>query len=215
MLKSMHPWISEVGRLLLLGSGSSWFGIWCPAHCSASVPLLASIFIAGFGLGALTVLGLLALFFLYPLPYPRPSPTASDSPAPNHRLLLTCMSEGGNLAFTIRQAILTLRHLADSLESALVQDQHEESRRVRSGPRAPASQRTSDWDLLTDSAASAAPSEPSTVQSASRVSESSCYNEVALLLTKAPQHCFDICSRLSGTVEFVKFRVQRAWEAGQ
>lgn len=130
-------------------------------------------------------------------------------------LLLTCMSEGGNLAFTIRQAILTLRHLADSLESALEQDQNEESHRVRSGPRAPASQRTPDWDLLIDSAASAAPSEPSAVQSASRVSESSCYNEVALLLTKAPQHCFDICSRLSGTVEFVKFRVQRAWEAGQ
>ena len=36
-------------------------------------------------------------------------------------LLLTCMSEGVNLAFTIRQAILTLRHLADSLESALEQ----------------------------------------------------------------------------------------------
>ena len=97
MLKSMHPWISEVGRLLLLGSGSSWFGIWCPAHCSASVPLLASIFIAGFGLGALTVLGLLALFFLYPLPYPRSSPAASDSPAPNHRLAAYLHERGWQL----------------------------------------------------------------------------------------------------------------------
>lgn len=111
----------------------------------------------------------------------------------------------------LRRAIDTLRELADSLESALEESRHEERPRPSSAAAAP---RAPDWDFLPDSHSSTASAEPPSVLGASRVSTSSGYNEVALLLTKAPQHCFDLCNRLAGTSEFVKYRVQRAWEAG-
>ena len=56
VLKLMPPWLVEVGRLLLAGSSSSWFGLWCPAHCSAAIPLLGAVFVAGFGAGVISAL---------------------------------------------------------------------------------------------------------------------------------------------------------------
>ena len=85
--QAMHPWISEVGRLLLFGSGNSWFGVWCPAHCTSSIPLHLAIFSAGFGFGALAVIGLLTfLYFHYPF-IPSSAPASSDLLHRNSRLV--------------------------------------------------------------------------------------------------------------------------------
>ena len=46
----MPPIVAEVIRLLWIGSSSGWFGLGCPAHCSASGPLLISVFVSGFGI---------------------------------------------------------------------------------------------------------------------------------------------------------------------
>lgn len=123
------------------------------------------------------------------------------------------MSEAGRLVSVIRDTIKTLRQLADSLESALSQGQDEE-REPGPLPTASSGARPADWNLLHESASSAAPGDTSSIFAGSRISTTSSYNEVAQLLTRAPQHCFDICSRLSGTTEFIRYRVQRAWEAG-
>lgn len=119
------------------------------------------------------------------------------------------MSGGARLQIALRRAVSTLRQLADSLESALEEESHEERSRSTSG----STSRAPDWDLLSGPPASTAAVQPSGLDSA-RTSPNAGYDEVARLLTKAPQHCFDLCNRLSGTSEFVKFRVQRAWEAG-
>ena len=72
----MYPWVGEVVRFLLAGSSTSWFGLWCPAHCSVSIPLLASVFVSGFGLGALSVI----VWISHPH-LPRPDiPAPSGSP---------------------------------------------------------------------------------------------------------------------------------------
>ena len=120
------------------------------------------------------------------------------------------MSGGARLQIALRRAVSTLRQLADSLESALEEESHEERPRSTSG----STSRAPDWDLLSDPPASTAAVQPSPGLEPARTSPNAGYDEVARLLTKAPQHCFDLCNRLSGTSEFVKFRVQRAWEAG-
>ena len=56
VLKLMHQVLSEFLRFVAVGSSSNWYGLWCPAHCTVSLPLLCSIFLAGFGLGALSCL---------------------------------------------------------------------------------------------------------------------------------------------------------------
>ena len=52
----MPPWVAEVVRLLWWGSSTGWFGLGCPAHCSSSLPLLLSVFVSGFCLGAFSLL---------------------------------------------------------------------------------------------------------------------------------------------------------------
>ena len=120
------------------------------------------------------------------------------------------MSGGARLQIALRRAVSTLRQLADSLESALEEESHEERSRSTSG----STSRAPDWDLLSGPPAPTAAVQPSPGLDSARTSPNAGYDEVARLLTKAPQHCFDLCNRLSGTSEFVKFRVQRAWEAG-
>ena len=73
LLKLMHPYLVEALRFLVAGSSSGWFGLWCPAHCSASLPLLGSVFCAGFGFGVISCL----LWIFHP-------PRASFAPAWNH-----------------------------------------------------------------------------------------------------------------------------------
>ena len=62
----MYPFV-EVARFLLVGSSNNWFGLACPAHCTSSWVLIASIFTAGFGVGSLSVLAWIFLFHLQPL----------------------------------------------------------------------------------------------------------------------------------------------------
>jgi hypothetical protein len=83
----MYPWVTEVGRLLLAGSGTSWFGVVCPAHCTASLPLILSIFCAGFGFGVIAVLAVLT-YLLFPWIAPSPSTPESSGPtsSPSERL---------------------------------------------------------------------------------------------------------------------------------
>ena len=109
LLEHMYPWVTEVGRLLIAGSTSSWFGVWCPAHCSASLPLLASIFIAGFGIGFITALLLLAyIFFPHLNSEPSiPNPSAA-TPSPSDRLSANLHERG----WGTRQGCQTGRSLA-------------------------------------------------------------------------------------------------------
>ena len=58
----MPPWVAEVVRLLWWGSSTGWFGLGCPAHCSSSLPLLLSVFVSGFCLGAFLLLVLVWTF---------------------------------------------------------------------------------------------------------------------------------------------------------
>ena len=51
--------VPRVLGLLVQGSSSGWWGLGCPAHCSFSFPLAASLILSGFALGTLCTL----LFF--------------------------------------------------------------------------------------------------------------------------------------------------------
>ena len=99
----MPPWFEEVFRLLAVGSGSSWFGLVCPAHCTTSVPYLLALFGSGLCLGVVLTLCLgLYLYFCLsfgpsvgvPLARPPLRPTSSArllaylherAQHPNHR----------------------------------------------------------------------------------------------------------------------------------
>jgi hypothetical protein len=103
---------------------------------------------------------------------------------------------GGTLHLTeaIRAAIVALRQVADSLESALGLGQH--------GPARSPVLRTSEpteWDVISQAESSGQPS------------ENRGYQEVAQLLSRVPPYCLDLCSRLGRDREE---RAQRAWEAG-
>ena len=58
----MPPWVAEVVKFVWWGSSTGWFGLGCPAHCSSSLPLLLSVFVSGFSLGALVLLFVLWTF---------------------------------------------------------------------------------------------------------------------------------------------------------
>ena len=78
----MPPIVAEVIRLLWIGSSSGWFGLGCPAHCSASGPLLISVFVSGFGVGALSLLAFLWTFrhtLFYQTSEPPPVPKRPPS----------------------------------------------------------------------------------------------------------------------------------------
>lgn len=53
LLKSMPPWFQEVLGLVYWGSTLGWFGLSCPAHCTASGAYLLSFAFSGFCLGFL------------------------------------------------------------------------------------------------------------------------------------------------------------------
>ena len=104
------------------------------------------------------------------------------------------------LAGAIRVAVVALRQIADSLESALGGQDHESARTPNFAPAAAAS--SAPWEEVSQISRVAA-------SEASNYSTNS-YHEVANLLTQVPEFCVDLCSRLGGP----RPRAQRAWEAG-
>ena len=106
------------------------------------------------------------------------------------------MSEGGHLAGAIRVAIVALRQVADSLESALESGHHGSARAPNfASASSPAWEEVSQVSRLDRS-------------EVSRFSTES-YHEVANLL-----FCLDLCNRLGGDSQSNQSRAQRAWEAG-
>ena len=78
----MPPWVAEVIKVLWWGSSTGWFGLSCPAHCSSSLPLLLSVFVAGFSTGALSLLFFLWTYrqvFLQPVDFAPPLSRRSPS----------------------------------------------------------------------------------------------------------------------------------------
>ena len=72
----MPPWVAEVLKVLWWGSSTGWFGLSCPAHCSSSLTLFLSVFVAGFSLGSLACLVVVWTFrhtLFQPLYFPPPS----------------------------------------------------------------------------------------------------------------------------------------------
>lgn len=107
VLKLMPPWLVEVGRLLLAGSSSSWFGLWCPAHCSAAIPLLGAVFVAGFGAGVISALLWLVHLFR-PNLFPEPSHPANPSTSiVNSRLLAYLHERPGHLPQSLKLLFLS------------------------------------------------------------------------------------------------------------
>ncbi len=78
------PWVAEVIHFLVVGSGNSWYGLVCPAHCSASITLLCCVFLAGFSSGALS--GLLVVWFYHLRPVLAPDPPPVFRRPPGLRL---------------------------------------------------------------------------------------------------------------------------------
>ena len=75
MLKLVMSWVASLPQVLGIlhwGANDYWFGLGCPAHCNGSLGHSLAILVAGFGLGALTVLVFFrqALFLLSALPVP-------------------------------------------------------------------------------------------------------------------------------------------------
>jgi hypothetical protein len=199
VLKLMPPWLVEVGRLLLAGSSSSWFGLWCPAHCSAAIPLLGAVFVAGFGAGVISALLWLVHLFR-PNLFPEPSHPANPSTSIVNSRLLAYLHERPRPPAAISEAIVSLRSVADSLERAL----HESQDGAYS---AVISQGSHDWDLVSELASSdQTPAVPH--------SYSSSYDQIASLITSVLQSQADLCGRLGATAEEPRSRAQRAWEAG-
>ena len=85
---SMPTWLPEVLRFLAWGSQTGWLGLVCPAHCSASLPLLAAVFVSGLSLGALLVVIFLWISpaITVPCPGSAPSPTSRPHREPSRLL---------------------------------------------------------------------------------------------------------------------------------
>ena len=85
---SMPTWLPEVLRFLAWGSQTGWLGLVCPAHCSASLPLLAAVFVSGLSLGALLVVIFLWISPAITVPCPgvAPSPTSRPHREPSRLL---------------------------------------------------------------------------------------------------------------------------------
>ena len=124
----------------------------------------------------------------------------------------TCMNAVSILVECIRSAISGLRALASSLEAGL----HNYEASLASGhleldleSRGPLDTESRLWTSPVSSAADipALPSSPA-------LDLGNAYRSVEASLSRAPGHCFDLCSSISGSPEEVARRVQRAWEAG-
>ena len=76
----LPPWVAEVIHFLAVGSGNSWYGLVCPAHCSASITLLLSIFLAVFSSVALTSLAVIWTFHFRAVPLVDPAPVLRRPP---------------------------------------------------------------------------------------------------------------------------------------
>lgn len=138
---------------------------------------------------------------------------------PLHGLLGICMSAQRVLLETARATVYGLRALADSLELALD--------RLDSEVPGPFTDRASDpagstWALVSEPAPATPPATPARVPSGfvppsptpTNYSTNS-YHEVAAELTRAPDFCLALCSRLAlGSPSAIERRAQRAWEAG-
>ena len=66
--------LAQVLGLLVNGSASNWWGLGCPAHCSASLGLVVAIWVSGFSCGALA-----AVYYLRVLVFAGPPVSASAS----------------------------------------------------------------------------------------------------------------------------------------
>lgn len=129
------------------------------------------------------------------------------------------MSAQRVLLETARATVYGLRALADSLELALD--------RLDSEVPGPFTDRASDpagstWALVSEPAPATPPATPARVPSGfvppsptpTNYSTNS-YHEVAAELTRAPDFCLALCSRLAlGSPSAIERRAQRAWEAG-
>ena len=235
---SMPTWLPEVLRFVAWGSQTGWLGLVCPAHCSASLPLLAAVFVAGLSSGALLVVVFLWISptITFPCPSFASSPTSRPQREPSRLLAYTCMSAGALLAESVRTAISGLRALASALEEAL--HRFDNSRHGISGDvenqadsqpylGLPGDSVTTAWDFVsTASVAQSAPvpavlplagHRPPSVPASSTVGSdfsTESYHRVAASLDPLPGYCIDLCVRLGGTKEEVEFRARRAWEAG-
>lgn len=76
----LPPWVAEVIHFLAVGSGNSRYGLVCPAHCSASITLLLSIFVAVFSSVALTSLAVIWTFHFRAVPPVDPAPVLRRPP---------------------------------------------------------------------------------------------------------------------------------------
>ena len=86
----MPPWFDEVLRVVAFGSGTSWFGLVCPAHCGASLPYLLALFLSGLCLGVVLTLGFgfyLSFWFFHNSSVTPSPPQSSHRPRAPSRLL--------------------------------------------------------------------------------------------------------------------------------
>ena len=131
-----------------------------------------------------------------------------------HASRRTCVSAPTTTTLILIEAVRGIARALRGLAASLDQAADRAEGRPASGTPAISSDTvdTVDWDLIThlDSLSGhpvrdlPGPSVPST----------SGYNEVSNSFPALPEHCLDLCRRLSGTPEEVRSRATRAWVAG-
>ncbi len=137
----------------------------------------------------------------------------------------TCMSGQRVLIEAARATVYGLRTLADSLELALNRFDSEVSdppRSLSSGPPCSTWAFVSEQAVVSEQAPLTPPATPArgsleVVPSSPAPTNYSTnsYHDVAAELTRAPDFCLALCSRLAlGSAPAIERRAQRAWEAG-
>ena len=177
-----------VFSLAVQGLRTNFWGLGCPSYCG-SFP--ASFFLPTFVLG--WIIGVISGFVIFhhlPLFFlSSPSPVASA--AVSQRL-------SGYLhdtTFHLRDLVITV-----------------------SGPASQASQFVADCSTRRSCSASSRglpSSSPPFVASEETVHGGETRAEIEASFRACPQHCLDLASRLSGSIEFSRKRIHRAWRAGQ
>ena len=127
-------WVPQVLGFLSSGASSGWWGLWCPAHCSGSLVVLAAVFLSGVGFGALGVPFLFkeALFLRPPVFHSGPQ---TPSPALRRRARLQDRSQPSDLDLeSLAEAFAQLQVAAGALTRAL---QPEHSRQDARRPLLP------------------------------------------------------------------------------
>lgn len=209
----MPPWVVEVARFLSAGSSSGWWGLVCPTHCNSPSSWLDFVLAAcapfALASGSSTGLGL--------GPSTRP-PGLRVLHRPPPALRRTCVNEvaPASLTETLRSIARSLRVLADSLDSVASPPGASSALPGLTPEISSDTVDTVDWDLINhlDSLSGHLVSQGSALAPGPSSSVPAGYNGVARGLSPLPDHCLDLCRRLSGTPEEIKSRAKRAWEAG-